>query len=106
MACIPYQDLSQRSRHLLVNVLLRACELDVHVAVDADKAALIFSLAPLQAHDDFLVNTITGVCQYTSCIVINLCSGMTISPSQRPLQDIQVLQHRPRVYGHYLRAVC
>ncbi len=44
---IPYEDLSEIARLLLVNVLLGAAELDVHVAVDGDEAALVLGLAPL-----------------------------------------------------------
>lgn len=43
----PYKHLSQVSRLLQVNPLLRAAQLDVHVAVDGDEAALVLGLAPL-----------------------------------------------------------
>lgn len=60
MSNVPDQDLAQGASHLLVDVLLGAAELDVHVAVDTDESALVLSLAPLQADDDLLVNAARG----------------------------------------------
>ncbi len=54
----PDQDLAQVARELLVDELLRVGELDVHVAVDADEPALVLGLAPLEPHDDVLVDEV------------------------------------------------
>jgi hypothetical protein len=59
---LPDQNLTQRSGHLLVNVLLSSRQLNVHVAVDADETAFVFGLAPLQAYNNFLVDTILRFC--------------------------------------------
>ena len=56
----PYQHLPQTARALQVDELLRPAQLDVHVRVHADQAALVLRLAPLQAHDDFFVDSVCG----------------------------------------------
>lgn len=43
----PDQDLAQITCELLVEEFLRVRQLDVHVGVDRDEAALVFGLAPL-----------------------------------------------------------
>jgi hypothetical protein len=53
---VPYQDLSQLSRALAVNELFRVIQLYVHVQIDRHEPALVLSLAPLQAHNDVLVD--------------------------------------------------
>lgn len=55
---IPYQNLTQDTRHLLINILLRARQLDIHIAVDANKSTLVFGLAPFETDDDFFVDPI------------------------------------------------
>lgn len=45
---VPYEHLSQHTRHLLINPLLRARKLDIHVAIDAHETALVFCLAPFE----------------------------------------------------------
>lgn len=54
----PDQDLAQVAGELLVDELLRVGELDVHVAVGRHQPALVLGLAPLQAHDDVLVDPV------------------------------------------------
>jgi hypothetical protein len=53
---VPDENLAQVARELLVNVLLRVGELDVHVAVDADQPALVLGLAPLESHYNIFVD--------------------------------------------------
>lgn len=54
----PYQNLSKDARHLLINPLFCARQLDVHVTVYADQAAFVFCLSPLQTDDNFLVDQV------------------------------------------------
>jgi hypothetical protein len=54
----PYQNLAQCARADAANKLLRVRELDVHVEVHRDESAFVFSLAPLEAHDDFVVDSV------------------------------------------------
>jgi hypothetical protein len=55
---IPNQNLPQRARHLLINPLLCARKLNVHVAVDAYETALVLGLAPFKTDDDLFIDTI------------------------------------------------
>ena len=55
----PYQHLSENTRHLLINPLLCARQLNVHVAVNAHETSLVFGLAPFESDYDFFVNPIT-----------------------------------------------
>lgn len=57
----PDQDLAQVAGELLVDELLGVGQLDVHVAVGADEAPVVLGFAPLQAHDDVLVDAACGV---------------------------------------------
>jgi hypothetical protein len=43
----PDQDLTQVAGELLVEEFLRVRQLDVHIGVNGDEAALVFGLAPL-----------------------------------------------------------
>lgn len=54
----PNQNLSQNTRHLLVDPLLRARQLDVHIAVDADESAFVLGLAPFETDDDFFIDSV------------------------------------------------
>jgi hypothetical protein len=54
--CLPDQNLSQCARTLAVDEFLGVRELDVHVKVHGDEAALIFGISPFQPYDDILVN--------------------------------------------------
>lgn len=40
----------------MIDKLLGAVELDIHVRVDADQLAFVFGLAPFEAHDYFFVD--------------------------------------------------
>jgi len=54
----PDEDHAQRARRLAVNMLDRLAQLDVHVRVDRDQAALVLGVPPLQTDDDGLVDTV------------------------------------------------
>jgi hypothetical protein len=56
---VPYQNLAENTRHLLVNPLLCARQLNVHVAVDAHKTTLVLCLAPFETDNDLFVDPIT-----------------------------------------------
>lgn len=55
---IPNQHLPQRARALTIHKLLRARQLDIHIAVHTDQTAFVFRLAPFQADDDGFVDTV------------------------------------------------
>lgn len=55
------QDLAERRSHLLINVLLRVGELDIHVRVDGDQHAAVLGVSPLEADDDFFVDANGGL---------------------------------------------
>jgi hypothetical protein len=57
-AKIPYENLPQCPRLLMINVLDRAAELNVHVTIDADQAAFVLCLAPFETDDDFFVDSV------------------------------------------------
>lgn len=64
----PDENLAQLPRQLVGNELLRVGQLQVEVAVRADQPALVFSLGPLQADDDILIDEVlehrTGIDWY------------------------------------------
>ena len=53
---VPNQYLAQCPRALPMLPLLRAAQLEVHVAVDRHKAPCVLGLGPFEAHDDFVVD--------------------------------------------------
>jgi hypothetical protein len=55
---VPYQNLTERTRHLLINPLLCAGQLNVHVAVDAHETTLVLGLAPFETDNNFLVDPV------------------------------------------------
>ena len=58
MSNIPNQHLSQHAGHLLINPLLCARQLDVHVTIDAHETAFVFGLAPFETDNDLFVDSI------------------------------------------------
>ena len=42
----------------MIYELHRAAKLDIHITVDADQAAFVLCLTPLQADDDFFVDPV------------------------------------------------
>ena len=64
-ADIPYQHLSQNTCHLLINPLLRARQLDVHITVNANETAFVFCLTPFETDDDFFIDPIHLVSAYS-----------------------------------------
>jgi len=55
---LPNQDLSQNTCHLLIDPLLGARQLNVHVTINADETAFVLCLAPFETNDDFFVDTV------------------------------------------------
>ena len=54
---VPDENLSQTTCTFPVNELLRVGQLNVHVAVDADQSTLVLGLAPFQANENGVGDT-------------------------------------------------
>lgn len=55
----PYQDLSQSAITFAIYKFLCIRQLNIHVGVDAYELAMVFSLAPLEAYNDRLVDSMS-----------------------------------------------
>lgn len=76
----PYQHLTEDTRHLLINPLLCARQLNVHVAIDAHETTLVLCLTPFETDNDLLVDSVIVLCKQASALrsmtaVKRVCGG-------------------------------
>ncbi len=76
----PYQHLTEDTCHLLINPLLRARQLNVHVAIDAHETALVLCLTPFETNNDLLVDSMIVLRKQDSAlrsitVVKKVCGG-------------------------------
>jgi hypothetical protein len=64
----PYQHLAENTRHLLINPLLCARQLNVHVAIDAHETTLVLCLTPFETDYNLLIDSMIVLCKQDSTL--------------------------------------